>query len=215
MTHSLLESDCLAFYRKGTTTSGVYHIDPDGQGAFPVYCDMTTDGGGWTVFQRRQDGSQDFYLDWSEYKAGFGVQTGEFWLGLDKIHRLTASRASELRVEVQNWSGGILHAKYGSFGVGDEQSLYKLTLGSYSGTIGDSLNYHKNRPFTTKDRDNDGRAGTNCAVSFTGAWWYADCYHSSLNGQYLGNKASTKGIRWSAGGPNSMKFAEMKLRPTN
>ena len=207
--------DCSDLYKAGVTTNGVYSVNPDGRGSFSVYCDMTTDGGGWTVFQRRQDGSQDFYRGWSQYKAGFGQLTGEFWLGNDNIHRLTASRPSELRVELGDWSGGRAYAKYGSFRVGDEQSLYRLSVGSYSGTAGDSLAYHNNMAFSTKDRDNDKNSG-HCAVDYAGAWWYKSCYHSNLNGQYLGNKVDDKGARWALyKGGLSLKFIEMKLRPTN
>ena len=210
-------ADCTDLQQSDVTTSGVYTIDPDGKGAFQVYCDMATDGGGWAVFQRRQDGFQDFYLSWSEYKAGFGQLTGEFWLGLDKIHRLTASRPSELRVEIVDWSGGSVYAKYGSFGVGDEQSLYVLSVGSYSGTAGDSLTYHSTMKFSTKGRDHDQHGSAHCAVSMTGAWWYNHCQYSNLNGQYLGNIEDAKGVNWYYYKTNrlSMKFAEMKLRPTN
>ena len=95
------ETDCSDLWKSGETQSGVYSIDPDGKGSFDVYCDMRTDGGGWTVFQRRQDGSVNFYRGWNDYKSGFGQLTAEFWLGNDKIHRLTASRASSLRVKLE------------------------------------------------------------------------------------------------------------------
>ncbi|KAL9985587.1 hypothetical protein ACROYT_G008009 [Oculina patagonica] len=84
--------DCAELYRSGQRISGVYTIDPDGSGAFDVFCDQTTAGGGWTVFQRRMDGSVDFYGGWADYKNGFGNLSGEFWLGLDKIHRLTKTK---------------------------------------------------------------------------------------------------------------------------
>ena len=50
----------------------MYTINPDGGKPIRVLCDMTTDGGGWTVFQRRLDGSVDFFRDWKSYKEGFG-----------------------------------------------------------------------------------------------------------------------------------------------
>ena len=165
------------------------------------------------MFQRRQDGSVDFYRGWNDYKAGFGQLTAEFWLGNDKIHRLTGSRPSFLRVELEDWNGGKAYAKYGKFNIGNEQAQYKLEVGSYSGTAGDSLTYHNNMAFTTKDRDND-RWGSNCAVSFTGAWWYKICQYSNLNGKYLRDTTGSTGVNWNhwKNAYVSLKFTEMKLR---
>ncbi|XP_074625252.1 fibrinogen-like protein A isoform X1 [Acropora palmata] len=208
------KAHCSDLLKSGQTQSGVYSIDPDGKGSFDVYCDMRTDGGGWTVFQRRQDGSVDFYRGWSDYKSGFGQLTSEFWLGNDKIHRLTASRASSLRVELEDWNGVRVYAKYGRFNIGDEQAKYQLEVRSYSGTaVGDSLAEHNNMAFSTKDRDNDRYPQANCAVLHTGAWWYHDCYHSNLNGKYR-NDQREKGLDWyHFRGWISLKFSEMKMRP--
>ncbi|CAH3190779.1 unnamed protein product, partial [Porites evermanni] len=125
--------NCDEVYEAGFRTSGVYTIDPDNTGAFDVYCDQKTAGGGWTVFQKRVDGSVDFYLGWDDYKRGFGNLNGEFWLGLDKIHRLTKGR-SKLRVDLEDFDNQTAYAEYDSFAVGDEQSKYKLeSLGQYAG----------------------------------------------------------------------------------
>jgi len=210
--------DCSDLLKSGHTQSGVYSVNPDGKGSFTVYCDMRTDGGEWTVFQRRQDGSVDFYRGWNDYRSGFGQLTAEFWLGNDKIHRLTASRPSSLRVELEDWNRVRVYAKYGRFKVGDEQAQYRLEVGSYSGTAGDSLtSKHNNMAFTTKDRDNDRNSG-NCAVWNFGAWWYNSCHHSNLNGKYLGEKVSLgKGASWYHFKRNylSLKYTEMKLRPSS
>ena len=164
------------------------------------------------MFQRRHDGSVDFYLGWNDYKSGFGQLTAEFWLGNDKIHRLTASRPSSLRVELEDWNGVRAYAKYGKFNIGDEQAQYRLEVGSYSGTAGDSLATHNNMAFTTKDI---GRS-YNCAVQYTGAWWYNSCHQSNLNGKYLGDKRDARGARWDHfRGTLSLKFTEMKLRPAS
>ena len=70
--------------------SGVYLLWPgDDRSQPPVraFCDMDSDGGNWTVFQRRGDFSprQDFFQDWDEYKEGFGDLTKEFWWGLENM----------------------------------------------------------------------------------------------------------------------------------
>ena len=125
---------CADLYNAGKTSSGVYTIDPDGFGTFNVFCDQTTAGGGWTVFQKRLDGSVDFYRDWADYKNGFGNLNGELWLGLDKIHRLTNIQIFKLRVDLEDWEGETRFAEYDMFAISDEASKYGLSLGSYSGT---------------------------------------------------------------------------------
>ena len=129
----LLVKNCADLYEKGIKENGVYQIDPDGKGSFKVLCDMTTSGGGWTVFQRRLDGSVDFYRGWQDYKNGFGDVNGEFWLGLEKIHRLTTAARNELRIDMEDTSGNQTNAEYDLFGVSSEKLKYKLRLGTYTG----------------------------------------------------------------------------------
>ena len=110
---------------------------------------METDGGGWTVFQRRQDGSVDFYRNWTDYEDGFGNLTGEFWLGLGKINRLTKEQSNTLRVDLGDFDGNTSYAQYTTFSVGNSTTEYTLTVGGYSGTVKDSLAYHNGRNFST------------------------------------------------------------------
>ncbi|KAG7225821.1 hypothetical protein INR49_014342 [Caranx melampygus] len=88
-----LYRDCSQVFAAGNVASGLYVIRPNGSPtALTVYCDMS-DGGGWTVFQRRRDGKESFDRSWVEYKHGFGdlySPDGEFWLGNDALHQLTS-----------------------------------------------------------------------------------------------------------------------------
>ena len=208
-------NNCKDALTQGQTTSGVYTIQPDNQPAFQAYCDMETDGGGWTVFQRRMDGLVDFYRNWTDYQQGFGNLSGEFWLGLDKIHRLT-STATQLRVDLRDFEGNSAYAKYTSFSVGDSASKYILSVSGYSGTAGNSLAWQNRQKFSTRDQDNDATGRENCAQTFKGAWWYAACHDSNLNGLYHGGPHSSyaDGVNWNTwkGQHYSLKFTEMKMR---
>ena len=136
--------DCTALYKKGERASGVYTIRPDGSPAFPVYCDLTD--GGWTVFMRRFNGSQDFFLFWKQYKEGFGNVTGEYWLGNDKLHLLTNQNQYNMRMDATVWSTGVKkYATYETFRVENEGSKYRLQV--YKPTGHDSMNlWYKGRP---------------------------------------------------------------------
>ena len=114
----------------------MYTIDPDGHGAFQVRCEMDVSSGrGWTVFQQRLDGSVNFYRKWTDYKTGFGNLNGEFWLGLDKIHRLSASGQNVLRVDLESFEKETRFAEYKIFSVGNESKGYILHVGQYQGNI--------------------------------------------------------------------------------
>ncbi|XP_019855865.1 PREDICTED: ryncolin-1-like [Amphimedon queenslandica] len=210
--------DCKSLFEDGNTTSGVYTVNPDGGTPFEVYCDMETDGGGWTVFQRRQDGSVDFYRNWTDYENGFGDLTGEFWLGLSKIHRLTKEGSNTLRVDLGDFDNSTAYANYSTFSVSDGSTEYILAVGGYSGTAGDSMNYQNGRRFSTRDNDNDERPEGNCAQWYTGAWWYNGCYRSNLNGRYFNTSTNNQeGIIWFTwkNVHNSLKFTEIKTRHNN
>ncbi|KAL9982271.1 hypothetical protein ACROYT_G004297 [Oculina patagonica] len=133
---------CDQLFQDGFTSNGVYTIAPDGGKPIQVLCDMTTEGGGWTVFQRRLDGSVDFYLGWESYKNGFRDLNGEFWLGNDNLHRLTAADDVMLRVDLEDFDGDIRYAEYTTFKVADEGDKYRLSIGGYFGTAGNSMDTH-------------------------------------------------------------------------
>ncbi|XP_063275558.1 LOW QUALITY PROTEIN: tenascin-X-like [Prinia subflava] len=188
-----------------------------------VFCDMETDGGGWLVFQRRQDGGTDFWRGWESYARGFGNVSGEFWLGNEALHELTSTTPTELRIDLRT-ARDAAFALYRDFAVGSAQERYRLRVGAFSGTAGDALSYHSGSPFSTRDRDSrdprDRRDPSGrphpppCAVAYGGAWWYRNCHYANLNGRY-GTPRDHQGIHWFPwkGFNVSIPFTEMKLRP--
>ncbi|XP_035664177.1 angiopoietin-related protein 2-like [Branchiostoma floridae] len=199
-----------------------------------VYCDQTTDGGGWTVIQRRFDGSIDFNRPYNSFRFGFGSSAGEQWLGLENVYRLTDQDAYEMYVELEDWNSVVKYAKYSSFSLGNSGSYYRLSVGGYSGTAGDGFylssdssshgGYLNGQAFSARDVDRDANSGS-CAGGrgdYSGGWWYKSCARSALNGPYLRPSDRTGhsgyGIYWYPFGGSYhqyLKKSKMMVRPAN
>ncbi|XP_011177553.1 fibrinogen-like protein A [Zeugodacus cucurbitae] len=187
--------------------SGVYEIQIEKINItnVKVFCEEDVDFGGWIVIQRRLNGTVDFNRDWQEYKKGFGDLTGNYWIGLEKLHAITSSCEQELYIQMKSRNGTEYYAKYSALLIAD--ALKKL--GNYSGNAGDSLNRHLGYKFSTRDRDNDVYENYNCAEGWYGGWWFYSCYNCFLNGVYGDN------VNWNAiQKGETLPFAQMMIRPT-
>ncbi|CAK8688732.1 unnamed protein product [Clavelina lepadiformis] len=179
-----------------------------------VFCD-----GGWTIIQRRNDGSVDFQQTWDQYVSGFGNLDGEFWWGLEKIHQLTNGRGCRLRVDLWDFDDDHRFASYSDFSVEGENDSYRLHVDGYSGTAGNGLtggHSQNGMGFTAIDRDND-QFGSNCASRFgrgSGGWWFNNCLHASPNavwGRSEGDWANILWYEWK-GKNEALKATTLKLR---
>ncbi|XP_074867985.1 angiopoietin-4 isoform X1 [Carettochelys insculpta] len=213
--------DCAQTRRAGFNISGVYTLRiPNMTEPRKAFCEMETDRGGWTVIQRRANGSVNFQRRWKEYKQGFGDPAGEYWLGNEAVHLLTSQAPYSLRVELQDWEGHQAYAHYETFQLGSERHLYRLSLKGYSGTAGQQSGLvFQGTNFSTRDSDND-NCLCKCAQMLSGGWWFDACGLSNLNGIYYPAKHSARklnGVRWHyfQGPSYSLKGTRMMIRPSD
>lgn len=199
--------------------NGVYTIFPAGdRSGVKVYCDMESEGGGWTAFHRRMDGTVNFYRPWDQYKIGFGEASGEHWLGLDNLHYLTGERKHELLVSMEDFEGNKRFALYSTFSVGSECEGFNLSVSGFkAGDAGDAMSSNNGMKFSTLDRDQD-TWPEHCARKFLGAFWYAACHKTNPTGVYrwgADNSLFAVGMSWLhwKGHDYSLKSMSMKVRP--
>ena len=195
---------------------GLYKISGPRFSSIIAYCDQKTMGGGWTVIQRRQDGTVDFNRTWNDYSKGFGRLETEFWFGNENIHDLTkiseAPKKSSLLINMKMRGKTIpVYAKYSVFHIGDAATKYVLDISGFSGNASNAnMAFHNNMKFTTFDQDND-NIGGNCAIKWKGGWWYNNCYRVHLNGPY-NIPGFTDNVMWNWDTKEYLDFAEMKIR---
>uniref|UniRef100_A0A1W7R8S3 Putative ficolin n=1 Tax=Aedes albopictus TaxID=7160 RepID=A0A1W7R8S3_AEDAL len=194
--------------------SGKYRLQPDDkEPPFVGFCEQETFGGGWLVIQHRFDGSVNFYRNWTEYRNGFGKIDGEYWIGLERLHKLTKNKNITLLVEIEDYDGNYGFSSYNRFQIGNETEKYVLkTLGDYYGSMNGSMRTHEGQMFTTRDSDNDKFNG-NCAQEEGGAWWYAGCGTTNPNGPFHKQEGQWKKIYWYAHKKGvELKFFRMMIR---
>uniref|UniRef100_A0A672J4Q0 Angiopoietin-related protein 5-like n=1 Tax=Salarias fasciatus TaxID=181472 RepID=A0A672J4Q0_SALFA len=225
-------SDCTEIKRLlPESRSGVYMIQPAASRIpFKVFCEMRPDGG-WTVIQRRTGDKVSFRRNWASYEAGFGQLTGDHWLGLEKIHWLTRSKRTTLRVDLWDHEGGTAYAEYKNFNLGNRNTAYELHVGRYSGTAGDAIRGEKYEMdqngfgFSTSDRDHDdcdpcisGKITVSECAQSDGGWWFSRCGSAALNGDYhesgdhIGMKSGLHWRTWKKPTPYSAKATRMMIK---
>ena len=179
--------------------SGKFKLKKTPFSCIDVYCNMTSNGGGWIVIQRNKHGSVvSFKKKWSDYEEGFGDLDTEFWHGLQNIHVLTRIGQWEMRVDYQykNKTWSYLH--YNRFSVGSAGEEYPLTVGGFTGVGTDHFaSSSQNKPkFSASDNDN---SSGKCVKS--SGWWHTNfCHKFDINHQ-------PPVIN------HHVHFTEMKIRP--
>jgi len=136
-----LPLSCLDYGR----SSEIHMIKLPGIDFFQVKCESAIAGFGWTVIQRRLNGSVNFYRNWSEYREGFGDLKSEFFIGLEKLYRITSNEPHELYILMTDKRSQVRNARYDDFKIGNEQTGYQLiSVGNYTGYSYNALRHSQN-----------------------------------------------------------------------
>ncbi|XP_066925234.1 microfibril-associated glycoprotein 4-like [Clytia hemisphaerica] len=213
------QMDCLDWLRLGYTKDSVYYINFNGYRR-KVFCDMTTEGGGWIVMQKRFDGSEDFYRDWVTYKEGFGNVDGEYWLGNEFIHQYTTRFSTTLRVDASGFDGQTNFITLDGFYLQGEASKYRIYFtantcrqSSSPHNLCYAWNFHRGFKFSTKDQDNDDFYGY-CANFYQTGWWLGQCTVLGFNGPYSADgvlQYGKVGIHWIGWYPDTSALKETTM----
>ena len=86
-------SSCLDVLKSGDSTSdGVYWLRVAAGASFQTFCDMTTDGGGWTVCARQSFAQDGNYLGNTALPTSWGAPDATSPFGIDCVDRMRGVR---------------------------------------------------------------------------------------------------------------------------
>ncbi|XP_034477519.1 angiopoietin-related protein 7-like [Drosophila innubila] len=186
---------------------------------FQVFCENITSDFPWIVMQRRVSRSVDFNKNFISFTNGFGDIEGNYFIGLEKIHRLTSTQPYELYIHLESFQGFIGYGRYSYFKIASLQNNYRLMeLGTFSGTVFNAMSENLNARFSNYEKDFDTHYRFHCAKMQESAWWFNTCPSSSnLNGRYSDFEIdNAQGIWWkdfSEG--HTLKSVKMLIRPAH
>lgn len=194
--------------------SGKYTIDVDGTAggypAFDVYCDMTTDGGGWTlVWSNLRGGSNKpvTNISWNAAAnttplcseangAGTGCATYlsnnkegfNFFIGLNWWHRISGNTKNAEMLYQWSTDYGQAVDQMGKFNIPrtNDSFLFRSINSNYvvlagSGTPPGIYSFMSNH-FSTVDSENDVYNG-NCVQNYSNSpFWYTNCWNGNISG---------------------------------
>ncbi|KAI0243156.1 Angiopoietin-1 [Lamellibrachia satsuma] len=168
---------------------------------FPVFCTIDK----FIVVQRRRAPFDlPFNRTWNDYKNGFGDVSGEFWLGLEKLYRITNQPYLKysIRLEMKLTSGVLHYLEYNDFYIGDEKERYKIANIGTATAKTVSYYIYKGHTFFTRDKDTSRKLG----ATYNGFWYHPTS--TSYNYVLLNrNVPSWTGIS------GSVAYTEIKIRP--
>lgn len=162
---------------------GIYWIQSDMNPAFKVYCDMTTEGWGWTIVtnsfaNNSWDTTKPFNVNWSTISTiwvwNITSLSNNFHISMNKYLSLA---------NVNHKVEYVWYAKSGNI-----SSAWQKTL-QYSNHYLESDGYYTwngahvswtqvaywGKRLTTIDNDNDSHS-TNCSDYYGSFWWYTACH---------------------------------------